>query len=495
MTCNSTLFLGEEHARHTHSHGIASVLKLTALLLVLAVKPLSAAASIDGFYDFETGGLDAFRCHGNCPEVTDKIPARSGKYAMRSYLGEGRSNKRRTEAIFSNRKERLMEWERDYWIGFSIYLPNNWKHYGKFEILAQIHASVDEGERQRSPPFAIYTGSGNWKITNRALGGIKNDWVLNSVYEDINRWTDFVIHYKPSYNSSGVLRVWKNGELVASREGPNAYKDTDGPYFTLGLYTGLYDQTEGNPPKTVYHDALRIASGPDAGYEDVAPSGDGPDPGDVPVSFFMDCLGNCPVFSEDVSRWGGAAMRSTVSEASDNSKRTQAIFKGRQSRLMVFEQSYWIGFSIFLPESWVVPGKREVLLEILRTPDPGENHYAALEILTGTGDWTLRSNWGGNQKEWILNSIYESMGRWTDFVIHYKPSFKPSGIIEVWKDGTLVARRNGRNIEKDEEGPFLAIGLLKDYPTPASKSVYHDALRIASGPDARYEDVAPELAR
>lgn len=539
--------------------GVSKFLGIAALFTAMSVTPSLASAAVDRVHDFESGDL-GLGCHGNCPIITDEIPARSGKYSMRSFLSESSQNLKRTEGIFKTSTNRWMEWNRDYWIGFSVYIPEGWKHYDKFEILAQIHATVDPGEPQQQPPFAIYTGSGEWKITSRWNTGQQQvNWPLNSVYEDTGKWTDFVIHYKPSYTDSGVLRVWKNGDLVARRYGPNAYDDQRGPYFTMGLYTSLYTQTDGKPRKFVYHDALRVASGPTARYSDVAPSGSASSASDEPAAsveepketvvsntggstgsqtaspeessatdeepaggeeyptcdstasgdaftwevspeidqehnfdsgnFTLQGHGNSPTVTSHFSHSGGYSMKSTVSNTSKNRKRTQGIIKSKDGRVMQFDRDYWIGFSVYLPEDWQVPGKREILAELRRTPDAGESHSAAFEIHTGTGEWRIRNLWEGGRKDWVLGSVFEDVGRWTDFVIHYKPSFTSSGVLEVWKDGVLVARRNGPNTQKDANGPFLALGLLKDAYKAPVKSVYHDSLRIASGPGATLEDV------
>jgi hypothetical protein len=210
-------------------------------------------------YDFESGKLD-LDCSGNCPRVTTKY-AKKGKYSMESTLNDSRRNIFRTEAILPE-ASRTMIYGTDYWIGFSVYLPQGWEVPNKFEILAQVHRSNPTGQ----PPLAFYTGSGEWKISSRWAGGRK-DWTLNSVYEDVGRWTDFVIHYRPSDSSDGILEVWKDGALVARKTGRNTIRDDTGPYFKIGLYRSR----DIKAAKTVYHDELRFASGPAARYADVAP--------------------------------------------------------------------------------------------------------------------------------------------------------------------------------------------------------------------------------
>ena len=108
-----------------------------------------------------------------------------------------------------------------------------------------------------------------------SLAGPYKVWTLNSVFEDVGRWTDWVIHIRPSQSSTGILQIWKDGAYIGGRNGPNTYAgDEEGPYLKLGIYSGPRerdcckgDRTE----KWVYYDSLRIASGPDAVYADVAP--------------------------------------------------------------------------------------------------------------------------------------------------------------------------------------------------------------------------------
>jgi hypothetical protein len=242
--------------------------RAAAVFLLLAMNAYGEEKTLDYDFDFESGKFN-LNCSGNCPVISDKY-SRSGRYAMESTISDSSANVRRTEAVIPG-KEKLMEYDRDYWIGFSIYLPEGWRAPHAMEILAQIHRKPDPGVTNTQPPFALYSGSGLWKVTSQGWGD-KEDWFLNCIYDDVGRWVDFVVHYKPSFTSTGVLQVWKDGALVADRKGPNTAEDRLGPYFKLGIYKGRYKA----PEKTVYHDNFRVASGPDVGYSDVASSEAGP---------------------------------------------------------------------------------------------------------------------------------------------------------------------------------------------------------------------------
>lgn len=165
---------------------------------------------------------------------------------------------------------------REYWAGFSIYLPDGsdadpeWvagSALGRhFEILHQWHDTPDPGvDQSRNPPLNI-------KINNpNGAGGAlsRGHWVVQTLSQsaaagtlqyDSNvaidcgaittgEWTDFVVRYRPHYTTAGILQVWINGTLVVSRIGiPNAYNDTFGPYACLGLYCG---QAQGAPSGSI----------------------------------------------------------------------------------------------------------------------------------------------------------------------------------------------------------------------------------------------------
>jgi hypothetical protein len=246
---------GSDTSTDTNTSADTNTQEVTDTTVVTA----APTGNADQVYDFESGQLDLV-CSGNCPAVSTKY-TRSGNFAMESTISNSSRNIKRTEAMIRGSKAK-MEYEQDYWIGFSVYLPQGWNVPGKLEILAQIHRSNRSGQ----PAFALYSGSGEWKAVTNWSGG-RETWMLNSVYEDVGRWTDFVIHYKPSDRSTGILEVWKDGALVVQHNGPNTVRDKQGPYLKLGLYKGTYSA----PPKSVYHDELRVASGPYAGYSDVAP--------------------------------------------------------------------------------------------------------------------------------------------------------------------------------------------------------------------------------
>ena len=77
-----------------------------------------------------------------------------------------------------------------------------------------------------------------------------------------------------------MVRMWikyreQDGKKVIDKAGPIGFNDQKGPYFKFGLYKGWRDRK--NPAgvvssRTLYHDEIRVAAGPDK-YSAVAPGG------------------------------------------------------------------------------------------------------------------------------------------------------------------------------------------------------------------------------
>ena len=172
----------------------------------------------------------------------------------------------------------------EYWYGFSIFLPEGFVVNNDWEILAQWHGYPDKniGETWRNPVMALNSDEGIWSVTVR-WDSKKNTFESGErVYDgtklfefgpyETGVWTDWVFHVKWSYESDGLLEIWKNGVKVVDRDGPNCFNDALGPYFKMGIYAGDVPST-----RIVYHDEFRMADA-NSTYEDVAPSGNPTEP-------------------------------------------------------------------------------------------------------------------------------------------------------------------------------------------------------------------------
>jgi hypothetical protein len=146
------------------------------------------------------------------------------------------------------------------YIGWSVYIPEGWDpaFTDKKMFLAQIHGG--ESCTSGATPLLVFNASkDDWGFYNNWQG--ENAVVKRGPIADhVGKWTDWVVYYKASSGSDGRLKIWKDGELFAEKDGPNAC-DVSQPYFKVGLY---------QPPNgnvVVYADEVRIGDS----MEDVTP--------------------------------------------------------------------------------------------------------------------------------------------------------------------------------------------------------------------------------
>jgi hypothetical protein len=158
----------------------------------------------------------------------------------------------------------------DYWYGFSINVPKQWKRDPKGSILAQWHALVTR-KVDNYPVVSLYLINDSWQVrlnwngkgdTSAGPGWHNKTFPVGPARKAV--WTDWVVHAKWSYRSTGLLEVWHNGTKVISHHGPNEYVNQTGPYFKMGIYHPAWRHADaqippGATPLVSYADAVRFA--------------------------------------------------------------------------------------------------------------------------------------------------------------------------------------------------------------------------------------------
>jgi hypothetical protein len=272
-----------------------TVLAALSLLMLLGLRPSVGAtpAPLDVVPpvmfqgNMESGSLSGWLVSGNSPQVT-RERARVGVLALKTVLNYNTSPTRYRTEVRAEAPD--PEYGKDYWYGFSIFLPAEYVPDTVWEIVAQWHDIPDVGEDTRNPMLSLTTTNGRWGVSSRwddkpitqlkpGVAGTQWQYAGSHSYDlgayETGRWTDWVFHLKWSYidDKTGVLQIWKDGVLVADQVGPNCYNDARGPYFKMGLYKGWTTSAPRNvSERTLFHDEFRMA-GPGARYEDVAPGG------------------------------------------------------------------------------------------------------------------------------------------------------------------------------------------------------------------------------
>ena len=360
-------------------------LAIGCMLLALMLYPQTAASLELDFYNNFEAGLE-MNCRGDCPTVASDY-AREDSSSMRSYINRNTGRTAyRAEAVIPG-PEKKMTFNRHYWYGFSTYLPENWQVTYKNESIANFHSTLDPEDPKIGPPFTIRSGrGGHWEIESKAEGDSRAPglvWTLNSVFDDIGKWTDWVVHYKPSTGAQGVLKVWKNGTLVAERYGKNTYKDAVGPYFKMGIYQPAWKDRDCCDPaiydKTVYHDALRIASSAQARYHHVAPRG--PRPVEVPITEHV--RENQPGSIEIVNLAADQVISTRVQvliEAEDPDGIDRVIL--RANNVLVGEDTSPPWSFTLEPDAYAGPNAAKLHLKAVVTDLYGEKQKHILRVLT-----------------------------------------------------------------------------------------------------------------
>lgn len=269
-----------------------------ALLGLLLLTAGSAAAKVsftEGFEGTEFAGWGK-ELPGPAAGRIVASPVRSGKGAARFECTRDQpivANSKRAE-ITRHGSGGANNENRDCWFGWSLYLPADWQIDPQSpEIVTQWHEQpdIELGEDWRSPPLALLVRGDRWLFDVRWDSKPVTDGNTPEGREDVpagtidrGAWTDWVLHVRWSYRGDGLLEVWKNGEKVVNRRGPNCYNDRKETYFKTGVYKWDW---KSNPQRSVvdrrvlYVDEIRWGDATSS-YEEVAPHGKRPAAGPRP---------------------------------------------------------------------------------------------------------------------------------------------------------------------------------------------------------------------
>jgi hypothetical protein len=253
-----------------------------------------ADMQVSNFSEYDKSGgpsVHWIRRSGNTPAISGDR-SRLGSQSLRFFLDRANSSTSyRTETTTEKNK---FEFNKTHWIGFSMYIPSDWKVSSTWEVLFQFHhdpASWDDYKGGFSPVLALRVQSNS------------NQYFIRQCYVQTpesqhqpsdnkvafattlpgavatGRWTDWVIEYRPDWRSlsdggTGVTRFWRDGVRVIDYKGPNAVNSKYTPYMKFGTYKSAWkDRNHSDPVKTrlYYFDELRVSRGNQGSYELVAP--------------------------------------------------------------------------------------------------------------------------------------------------------------------------------------------------------------------------------
>jgi Polysaccharide lyase len=229
----------------------------------------------------------------SCVAVTS--PNRGGPRAFRFTLRESDPMVHNgTRAEIGRNTGASAQAHTEQWYGFSTFIPADWQSDTQTgDIIAQWHSPNDDeyaaGEPGKSPPLSLYITGDALKVANSwdpkevtldnnpTLGepkGWRGSLWQGSVSELKGRWVDWVFHVKWNYDGNGFVQVWKDGQQIVSKTGPNTYNDVGTITFKYGIYKSGWNNSNGSTntvkKRVLYVDELRMGDRYSS-YAEVAP--------------------------------------------------------------------------------------------------------------------------------------------------------------------------------------------------------------------------------
>lgn len=192
--------------------------------------------------DFADGTVNPWGVQANSGDISVVTsPTDSSKKVMKAHInvnedfshvanGTPRSELVDHKIVINNDSE--------YLIKFSTYLPSDFQMenlYSNPHIFFQVLQNVILG----SPPLSIGIDKDNYRMAScTGDGHSKRPAVvkpLGKVTDDLGKWVDWMVFYRPSYSENGKIIIWKNKQVVINYTGFCAYKDVTS-YIKTGIY-------------------------------------------------------------------------------------------------------------------------------------------------------------------------------------------------------------------------------------------------------------------
>lgn len=244
--------------------------RIVSLVAVLFAFLTSGEAVGQG--SLATGFSSAFGLHSaNVPYAVQRARLPDGTLVERFELRSGDCD--RSSPDCNNDRERVEFHERgrlqrvgeEVWLGWSIMLPNEFPRQGRrMNVkLGQFHQLGGSG------PELLFELDDSSYIVNMRDPSIRDEDPMHPVGEFrratltsrnsmLGRWVRVVVNARWSRSQDGFVRVWLNGQLRFSYDGPTT-NDDDDIYFRYGVYRSFVSRCHGSCPTLVayYRDVRR----------------------------------------------------------------------------------------------------------------------------------------------------------------------------------------------------------------------------------------------
>jgi len=182
-------------------------------------------------------------------------------------------------------------------------------------------------------------------------------------------------------------------------------------------------------------------------------------------------------------RWGNYAVEMALQGGGDN--RTEKTIASPRIEL---GKTYTMTFSNKLDNSWNFE-YGAIVFNVHKRPDAGDvTGKQPFHLRVRDGKWHLQTTWDDNAKSTRSSISRKSFsggtaqrGKWYDWKVRYKPSYKGDGLLEVWRDGNKIVNYRGPTYFNDKEGGFVKYGIYSPEGGKSGQKIYYDGVSLRQG--------------
>ena len=250
---------------------LLAALPLMSFLISAPLLPKEGRAELLFVGDFEAGSLRGIQTEACAPQTLQVVssPVRSGQYAVESSVhgsDPGCWPHHRAEV---SPKACHAKPDKQYWYGWSTYVPRDWSDDPGWVLLTQWHA-----HRAMQPlQLNVHGSTLQWQrwygfgVKRGGPGSAKLSALWSGKLDNYKgKWTDWVAHVKWAENDDGYITIWANGKKIVDYHGVTLTPGDGAPYWKAGL---VYDAKNGHD-HTLFIDEMRMGDA-DSSFQEVAP--------------------------------------------------------------------------------------------------------------------------------------------------------------------------------------------------------------------------------